>query len=139
MLWSELPAFKTLPAAPGRLPSEAPEFFFVGALLAAPASTQPATALSSGLAGPLLQAVIPFTLTKGARPPSGRRGICCLFQWVAPPDSTTEVNVYLLPVLPNLGNYGVNYLCAPAQTPEARHNLAQPVRAGKNNQENPAP
>jgi hypothetical protein len=45
--------------------------FFVGALLAAPASRQPRPRLSSGF-GPCSK------LSSRARPPAGRRGICCL-------------------------------------------------------------
>jgi hypothetical protein len=44
--------------------------FFVGALLAAPASRQPRPRLSSGFA-PC------FKLSSRARPPAGRRGTCC--------------------------------------------------------------
>jgi hypothetical protein len=64
--------------------------FFVGALLAAPASRQPRPRLSTGF-GPC------FKLSSRARPPSGRRGTCCLLVvragW-SPNPPRSSVNTY---------------------------------------------
>jgi hypothetical protein len=64
--------------------------FFVGALLAAPASRQPRPRLSSGFA-PC------FKLSSRARPPAGRRGTCCFLVvragW-SPTPPRSSVNTY---------------------------------------------